>query len=60
VRTIYKPTESTALFAVNEAFARQDFSGCEALPLKKNTTERKYTTHWQPPWHGSVYWIFQQ
>jgi hypothetical protein len=35
VRTIYKPTESTALFAVNEAFARQDFSGCEALPLRK-------------------------
>ena len=42
---IYKPIESTALFAVNQASTRARISsaGCEAPPLNKSPTERKYT-----------------
>jgi hypothetical protein len=42
---IYKPIESTALFAVNQASirARMSSAGCEAPPLNESPTERKYT-----------------
>jgi hypothetical protein len=42
---IYKQIESTALFAVNQAStrARISSSGCDAPPLNKSPTERKYT-----------------
>ena len=42
---IYKPIESTALFAVNQAStpARIAVAGGEARLLNKSSTERKYT-----------------
>ena len=44
VEAIYKPLESTALFTVNQASTRARIlcAGCEASPLSKSPTERKY------------------